>query len=74
MASIEAEVKKLGGTVEAIEPQKRDSDVRIVLANIPGQFQPWVTWCFGPGQHLYWGHYYLGQQEAMDDFLERVTS
>lgn len=51
---------------------KHDPKTWIVIANVRG-LHPWVTWIWSERDGYYWGHYHRDEQDAWDDFRERMA-
>jgi hypothetical protein len=43
----------------------------MVLAFWEGDLRPWVTWAVDSNGDAYWGHYFVTEAEAYDDWEKR---
>lgn len=44
----------------------------VALAYNEKAVQPWVTWQHNGDLNCYWGHYFDTEDEAYQDYLERI--
>jgi len=65
-------ITSVGAKLIAVAPRESD-DATIVLAEVPGAYQPYVTWHYGEERgDLFWGHYFSEIENARRDFDKRV--
>lgn len=57
-----------------LESAMKDRETLVVLYELPGHYQPYVTWMARRDnpEATFWGHYFNTLQEAQDDFEERL--
>ncbi len=65
-------IERVGAKLIAVAARDSD-DATVVLAEVPGTYQPYVTWHYGEQRgDLFWGHYFSNEENARRDFDKRV--